>query len=252
MTYRLLQLNIQKGRYLPAVIGYIQKGNFDIVCLQEVAGGNFAYNKKNCYEELIGQTGMSGELVPYINVAGDLTSYTGLATLYQKPWHQVANHIVWMKRYTEVTTAQELKGRTPRCAEVTILKRNGTSLMVVNTHLAWGPTPTDTVYKKNQAEKLYRWIKAHRKSPMILAGDFNLNPQTKIVTKLGSLGVNLTKKYTVTNTLNPRTHYAKNLFPSGLPVDYVIADKRLVIKKFFVEKKVDLSDHFGLVTEFSL
>lgn len=250
MTIRLLQLNIQKGTRLDEVIRYIRKHDFDIVCLQEVAAGYFAYRQINAYERLIHETGMTGQLVPYVSIAGEVASYVGLATLFGKRLAMVGNHIVWMKRFEEVGKNERVDfRRTPRCALATVVKENRKRLMVINTHLAWGPTPGDTVYKKNQAEKLYRWITKHTGDPVVLAGDFNLNPHTKIVTKLGTLGINLTKKYQITNTLNPRLHYAKNLFPSGLPVDYVITDRRLTVKKFFVEETVDLSDHYGLVVE---
>lgn len=253
MICRLLQLNIWHGKQIEKIISYIKKGNFDIVCLQEVAAGYFAYRQINTYERLIHETGMTGQLVPYVSIAGEVVSYVGLATLFGKRLAMVGNHIVWMKRFEEVEKNEPLDfRRTPRCALATVVKENRKRLMVINTHLAWGPTPSDTVYKKNQAEKLYRWITKHTKDPVILAGDFNLNPHTTIVSKLSQLGVNLVTHNHITNTLNPRLHYAKNLFPSGLPVDYVIADRRLTIKKFFVEDRVDLSDHYGLVTEFSL
>lgn len=253
MGVRLLQLNIQKGRHLDAVIRYIRECHFDVVCLQEVAGGRLAFQGRNCYEEIITRTGLAGELAVYVNVKGDISSFIGNATLYRKPWAAEVNHTVWLKGYQEIATPNAIDPRmVARCALATILERNTTQILVVNTHLAWGPTPNDALYKRNQAAKLYQWIKTHAKVPFILAGDFNLNPQTAIVTKLTSLGVNLTKQYAVTNTLNPRFHYAKNLFPSGLPVDYIIADRRLTVKEFFVEKKADLSDHYGLVVEVSV
>lgn len=253
MTIRLLQLNLQKGARLDAVIRYIRRGNFDVACLQEVAGGRLAHRGRNCYEALVAQTGMMGQLGVYINVKGDISSYVGNATLFHTTWNCAANHVIWLKRYQELADPSCVDPRVvARCAVATILKHDDTELLIVNTHLVWGPTPYDALYKRSQADILYRWIKNHTKPPFILAGDFNLNPQTTIVTKLSHLGVNLTKRYRITNTLNPRTHYAKNLFPSGLPVDYVITDKRITVKKFFVEDRVDLSDHFGLVVEVSL
>ncbi len=253
MPIRVLQLNIQKGSRLPAVIAYIKKHAFDIVCLQEVAGGPLAYNHKDCYTEILETTGLLGEVAVSVRVRGDPSSYIGVATFYRPEWQPIASRTVWLKRYQEIPRSDRLDARTiSRCALVTILARGNDRLMVINTHLAWGPTPNDTLYKKNQAEKLYQWIRHHRRDPFLLVGDFNLNPNTNMVSRLSSLGVNLTKRYRVTNTLNPRTHYAKHLFPSGLPVDYIITDRRLHIKKFFVEETADLSDHYGLIVEFQV
>lgn len=249
MKIKILQLNIRFGLHLDRVIRYIKENDFDIVNLQEVSGGLFSSDKGNNYEKLIEHTGMEGELAIYVHRTGTVTSYRGNATLYKRDWIMLSNHVVWMKRYKEVDQIKTLDPRkTPRCALCVLLEKNGKQLLVINTHLAWGPTDMDALYKKNQVKKLYRWIKTHKDKPFILTGDFNLNPNTVIVRSLSSLGVNLVKRYGVTNTLNPRTHYARHLFPSGLPVDHIIVDKRIRVTKFFVEQK-DLSDHLGLVME---
>jgi endonuclease/exonuclease/phosphatase family metal-dependent hydrolase len=194
---------------------------------------------------------MQGQLGLYVSGSGEVSSFTANLTLYKKNWNTLYNHIIWMKRYKELKKPNSLDPRKyPRCATSTLIEKNGKQLMVINTHLAWGPTPDDALYKRNQAEKLYKFMKTHVTIPFILAGDFNLNPHTIIVSRFSLLGNNLTKKFRVTNTLNPKTHYAKHLFPSGLPVDYIISDKRLVVKKFCVEESVNLSDHFGLIAEF--
>ncbi|MBI4066259.1 endonuclease/exonuclease/phosphatase family protein [Candidatus Gottesmanbacteria bacterium] len=250
MNIRLLQLNIKRGAYLPRVIDYIRAGQFDLVCLQEVAGGNLGEKGKNCYNEILKDTGYEGNLSVYYGVKGDLGTYIGIGTFWKNGFSFVSSQTVWLKKYRELPRKTETDYRAvPRCALCVLLEKSGEKVLVVNTHLAWGPTPNDALYKKNQAEKLYQWVRAHREAPFILAGDFNLNPHTKIVTRISQLGTNLTTRYHITNTLNPRTHYAKNLFPSGLPVDYIVTDKRITVKKFFIEDGVDLSDHFGLVLE---
>ena len=252
MTCRLLQLNIQKGSHLDAVIRYINRHNFDIVCLQEVAGGRIGVGNVNCYEEILKRTHLRGNLAPYISITGDVSSFIGNATFYKHTWIPKTVHVIWLKKHQELADPSGIDARrVSRCALATFFQKNNHELLVINTHLAWGPTPNDTLYKKNQAEKLYQWIRKQRRIPFILTGDFNLNPHTVIVSRLSRLGRNLTTQYKVTNTLNPRLHRLKMLFPSGLVVDYVIADKRFHIKKFFVEE-ADLSDHFGLITEFSL
>ncbi len=253
MTIKLLQLNIERGKRIDAVIEYIQSGRFDIVCLQEVSSGSLNYAKENCFETLTKRTGLSGTLSIYTGVKNEVTSFIGLTTLNNKKCHIVANHVIWLKRFQEVSGVGRYNyAKIPRCASAILFDIGAKPLMVINTHLAWGPTSDDRVYQKNQAEKLYQWIRTHRQDPFVLTGDFNLNPHTFTVGRLSSLGNNLTKRFKITNTLNPRTHRVKALFPSGLPVDYIIADERLAIKKFFVEEKVDLSDHFGLVVHFVL
>lgn len=249
MTFTILQLNIWEGKFLDQVISYINEKRFDVVCLQEVTGGEYSKNGRNCFSELVKKTGMKGELAIYASLKNDITSYLGNATLYQSDWKQLSNHVIWMKHYKEMDTSKIHDGRqVPRCAQAMVLERSGQKVMVVNTHLMWGPTPDDAVYKRNLAIKLYRWMRHHGQDPFVLTGDFNLNPHTKIVSDFSKLGQNLTVKYRITNTLNPRIHYAQQLFPSGLPVDYIIVDKRFHVASFKIEETVDLSDHYGLVT----
>lgn len=249
---KLLQLNIEKGSHLPAVVRYINDHDFDIVCLQEVTSGRFSPTGVNCFERLRQKTGLEGILAPYIGLRGDASSYFANATLWQKKCEPIVSHTIWLKPYEEVSETTMDFRYSPRCALAIFFVIDGKKLLVVNTHLAWGPTPDDAAYKRNQAEKLYIWLKAHRHDPIVLAGDFNLNQHTVIVSRFSTLGNNLTKQYKITNTLNPATHRTKMLFPSGLPVDYIISDRRVMVHKFFVENEVDLSDHLGLVVEFSL
>lgn len=252
MTIKLLQLNIEKGKRLDAINDYIRRGNFDIVCLQEVTSGKFSTGGINTFETLKKETHLDGLLSPYLGFRGDPSSFFANATLWSKKCALIVSDTIWLKRYEEVLKATMDWRFSPRSALAIFFTIDGKKLLVVNTHLAWGPTPDDAAYKRNQAEKLYAWMKNHRHDPFILTGDFNLNQHTITVSRFSTLGNNLTKQYKITNTLNPRTHSVKMLFPSGLPVDYIIADKRVTIHKFFVEERVDLSDHFGLITEFSL
>lgn len=252
MTIKLLQLNIEKGSHLRGVYRYINEHDFDIVCLQEVSSGRFTPTGVNCFEQLRQKTGLEGQFAPYIGLRGDPSSFFANATFWSKKCEIIASHIIWLKRYEEVSRVPTDFRYSPRCALAIFFAIDGKKLLVVNTHLAWGPTPDDAAYKRNQAEKLYAWLKNHRNDPFVLTGDFNLNPHTLIVSRFSTLGNNLTKQYGISNTLNPRTHRAKLLFPSGLPVDYIIADKRLRVREFHVEEEVDLSDHLGLVVEFLL
>ena len=252
MTIKLLQLNIEKGKRLGEIVNYIRQGNFDIVCLQEVTSGKFSPTGINAYDIVKAKTGLEGFLSPYIGFVGDTTTFFANATFWSRRLRPVASHTIWLKRYEEVSSLKLKYEKMPRAALAVLLNIHGKKLMVINTHLAWGPTPQERVYQTNQAGKLYDWIKQHQKDPFVLTGDFNLNPHTFTVARLGSLGTNLITKYKITNTLNPMTHRVPALFPSGIACDYIITDRRLAITNFFVEEQADLSDHFGLVVKFSL
>ncbi|MDQ6985641.1 MAG: hypothetical protein Q9M91_04330 [Candidatus Dojkabacteria bacterium] len=65
------------------------------------------------------------------------------------------------------------------------------------------------------------------------------------------LGLNLTRNYSFTNTLNPDLHRAKHLFPEGIPCDQVIVDKRIEVIDFKIITQ-NISDHYGLSLTFKI
>ena len=237
---------------MPAIVEYLNKNDFDVVCLQEVTNGKFSPTGTQVFDVMQKQTKLKGFMSPYIGFRGDPSSYFANATFWSPKFKLVTHETIWLKRYQEYTTVDFDYRKTPRSALATTVAIERKELLVINAHLAWGYTSDERAYQTHQATKLYKWLKANQSIPFVLTGDFNLNPEAYSVEKLSFLGINCTTKFHIANTLNPRIHKAKNLFPPGLAVDYIIVDKRLGIKKFWVEEALDLSDHLGLVVEFTI
>ena len=139
----------------------------------------------------------------------------------------------------------------PNSTLVTQFKSLNKSFFVINTHGAWSPKAVDTPEKMRQGKILYEYIKKLR-APFILAGDLNLTKDTIVIKNYQSLSANLIDRYNVMNTLNPRLHYAKELFPKGLAVDYIFTSPEIRVKKFKVIDDIDLSDHLGLKLKFEV
>jgi endonuclease/exonuclease/phosphatase family metal-dependent hydrolase len=80
--------------------------------------------------------------------------------------------------------------------------------------------------------------------PVILTGDFNLQPESSSLQGLNSLLVNLSDKYKLKTTRNELTSKSE-------VCDYIFASNDIVVKDFYAHKKV-VSDHQALVLEFEV
>lgn len=247
---KLLDLNIFKGKYLDNVIKFVKKEDFDILTFQEVTAGEVSFNNHECFQLLLDSLPLSGELVKTWNYRNDKSSYFGNATFFKKKLKVLERKIIWLKEFQEIEKDTKSED-VPRCAFSLLIEKDDRRFYIVNSHLAWGPTPFDEEYKLVQARKLFDYLK-DLKYPFILSGDFNLTSDSQVVFWMSSLGRNLTVENKITNTLNERNHYARTLFPPGLAIDYIFVDRRIKINKFNVDSSPDLSDHLPLIVEFEI
>lgn len=241
MTISLLHLNTFFGTYLSQIISCVKNNNFDLLHFQEVAFGDLCPENKNCFEEFK-KLGFEGEYA-ISTKSEDQKKGFGNATLFKNSLKLIDSHVVWLKPYMNVPHFEKSYAPyQPRNALVLQLEKEGKQFYSVNTHLAWGPTPKDEDYKLHQSNILISYLKTLKK-PFILSGDFNVVKDTQVVKHFDELGVNLAKN--ITNTLNPRIHPAKHLFPPGLAVDYIYVSNGVAVKSFEVLVE-DVSDHLGL------
>ena len=245
MLISLLQLNIEAGRKLTSVISFIKEKSFDVVHLQEVSGGEFAYEAQDCFSLLKKETGYEGALSVDMNLK-DPASYHGNATLFSSRKEKPITHIVSFLPPKQYLSKQEVVNKEiPRSAVVTSIRVNSKIITTINTHLVWGQTPEDTEGKLEVGKKLVQLMKTVPDS-CILTGDFNVTPSSQIISWLKPFGSNLTVEYGLTNTLNPHLHKASHLFPPGVLSDYIIVSNSLSVVSFQLIDSPDLSDHFGL------
>lgn len=249
MDLKLLQLNIYKGMYLKNLEDFLSKENFDILTLQEVTGHKAGFVDLDLFKELKNKLDLDGELGVNWNGIGDPKSYFGNAILFKKHLMVKNRQQVWLKPFREVDLQSQNWPIFPRSALSLDFEFDGKTISVVTSHLVRGRTSQDKPYKVNQAKVLINFLKT-LKNPFILTGDFNLNPQTQIVGSFSKLSKNLILQTGITNTLNPRTHRLKELFPKGLAVDYVFVSNGIKVKDFKLVDSEDLSDHYGLSLTF--
>ena len=252
MRIKFLQLNILGGEYFSNIVKFCRRENFDIINFQEIFGKKHSGFGTDCVAKI-------RKYFPNYHLSQafswrdkhDPKIYGSIVTLSKKNIQILESGVIRLKKFQIVEQKHTKFQNRPHCALSQKMIINGRPIQIINTHLVWGPTPKDTQYKTKQNKKLISYVKS-LKNPFILSGDFNLDPSSRIVKELGRYGTNLSVKYKLKTTLNPRVHYAKHLFPPGLVVDYIFVSKKIRVKSFRVVDEVDLSDHFGLAAEFDV
>lgn len=263
MSLKLLHLNIFQGKFLPAIIDYVKHHDFDLLQFQEVSGGQMSkggvwsghrelFTTPNpetvgidCFATIKKELGMEGVLNTTIAYRNDHTSYIGNATFFKPTLQLQDTKEIFLKPYMERADTPIAPQDAPRAALITSFSFSGKVISFVNCHLAWGPDSSDQPYKLDQAKILVAYLRT-LSTPFVLTGDFNVDTTSQIVRWMEGFGKNLVAEKGVTNTLNPHTHAAKNIFPQGLPVDFVFVPQAIPVTDFHLVDTPDLSDHFGL------
>lgn len=253
MLLKLMDLNIQKGRLLDEVIKFIKENDFDVIHLQEVTSGILSYDQKtDCFEKILQSIPYQGFSDHHWSAKSYPNSFLSNASFFKKNILIRRKEIVWLKNFQETIDPFHVRWEEVSRAALSItVDFNGQIVNFINTHLAWSPRSNDEPHKLAQGKILVNYLQ-NLKNPFILSGDFNVDPQTKLVSYFNKIGKNLTIKNQVTNTLNPHLHVAREVFPKGIAVDYIFISKDLTAQNFKVIDHPDLSDHLGLAVEIKL
>lgn len=242
----LLQLNIQKGHFLPEIIQYVKAHSFDVLTLQEVTGGTFSKNDDGTFALLKDKLGYKGEMIVDLIDQARKENYFGSAILFSPSIILLNKREIRPSPLTHVEIKmQDDWKKVVRSALSLTLQKDNVLFETVTTHGAWSNSPYDTPEKIKQAEV----ISAHLQTltvPFVFAADLNVVSETAVIQLYEKSAVNLTKKNMITNTLNPKTHYIPDLFPAGLAVDFVFTSPEIRVKEFALVDSPDLSDHYGL------
>lgn len=258
MKIKTFQLNIYTGKYLDKIIDFLNNNDFDIIQMQEVASNGFGYANKDCFEEIKNTNNYQGVFQPTLGLKTDNKKVTGCATFYKKNLNLIKKDILWLKPFSQIEKLDQFitadppnlienQGRGAICLK---FKFEGKKINFINSHLAWSASPNDTPIKLEVGKKLFDYSKTIS-DPFVLTGDFNVNESSQIVKWFSSISKNLIDENGVNNTLNPRLHRAKHLFPKGLAVDFAFVSSSLKTKNFKLIEN-DLSDHFGFTFELDI
>ena len=261
---RLLNLNIAIFiDNVDKVIDLIKQLKPDIVCLQEVVRHIDPQAKKQHHNNEQFEEGLEKEY-PY-NFFGPVwitDAHRGL----EKGYHfgglvEMGNHTMskflitkgynsffygsysfdydWSKWY-ELDHA--------RAVVITDLKlKDGNVLRVLNNHGCWSRDKIDTERSFKECQHIKEQAEMHP-GPVIIAGDFNVTPETKSIEILNENFINLNSKYKINTTLSQKKWKEG---AADKAIDYIFVNEKISVKKFEVIDS-NISDHCPMIVDFTI
>ena len=233
-TLRVMTYNIHHGEGLDGKVDLlriaelIQREGADIVALQEVDKGVARTARRDFTAELAALTDMT---CVFSNNFSHQGGEYGNAVLTRFPVVRVTNTLYPMLRPGEQRGLQQL-----------VLKVHGHELVFMNTHLDHQPDDAERWLNVGEIETR---MKQYAGRPIILCGDFNTTPESRVCRRLGEqfddtwARVGQGDGFTI-----PAPQPTKR-------IDYIwiTRDKSLVPLKVWVPRS-DASDHLPVVAEF--
>lgn len=138
--------------------------------------------------------------------------------------------------------------------ETAIVKIDNKELMLGSVHAMAKPgTKNDTPLRIKQSENILNAFKSWV-GPVVLGGDFNLNPDTESVSVFEKSGyTNLIKQYEVKDTRGPINRDIYKDSKEGVQnfADYAFVNNKVSIKSFSVPQ-LEASDHLPLILDISI
>ncbi len=250
MHLKFLCLNLwQGGNLMKNVIAFIKKENPDVIALQEVYNGDdFSWEQKfRSMDVLRGALGY-----PYESFAPAFLERTvfgkveqGNAILSRFPLIERST-IFYDVPYAEREDKPGYYEHTPRNLQHVCLNTTNHELHMFNTQGIWGIDGRDSDRRLLMGRSITEQI--HSFSHVIVAGDFNVNPDTQSMRCIEKHLSNIFKNE-LTSTFN-MSHKTNPGYATAV-VDMIFASPSIrIIKKSCPE--VDISDHLPLLATFEI
>jgi len=240
---KLLQLNIWAGMIYKPLLKFLKENkNIDIFCFQEISNGeDLPEHVKNANPEML--SALKKILPEYDYYFSPFQkNEMGIGMFVSKKINVERLDETFVFRWHDAMEGKDIKtlGRSAQLVEFT---KNKIKYSIINFHGLWnGQGKWDTQDRILQSEKLKRFINT-AKGKVILAGDFNLLPETKSLKILEKGMVNLVSKFNIQDTRGEL--YKKELRFA----DYILVSSDVKVLDFKVLSET-VSDHLPLYLEF--
>jgi endonuclease/exonuclease/phosphatase family metal-dependent hydrolase len=242
---QILSLNIWGGYLQESLVNFFEQyKNVDVFCLQEVYSNATQMITNEDRQVTLTIFEIIQKLLPehqgYFRPVINMTY--GIALFIRK------SYIVNRELSQEVYCNPQYTGLGPdhnKIAQAIVFQYDTIEMTIVNFHGLWnGKGKTDSQERINQSKNLCALLDTLPK-PMIIAGDFNLRPDTKSLALIEAEFKNLIREYKVCST---RTCY----YPKSEKfADYILTSPEIEILDFKVLPDA-VSDHSPLLLEFQL
>ena len=133
-----------------------------------------------------------------------------------------------------------------RSIQNTILEIDGKEVQIINVHGLWNKDKVGDERTIKQSLFILEHIRDD--IPVIVAGDFNLLPNTESIEILNRRLINLIDKYNIKTT---RPKFRDGLDIGDVICDYIFVNDLVKVNNLIVIKS-DVSDHFPIVLDFDI
>lgn len=241
------------------ILAFIKKENPDILALQEAQSGKGKALPQNFRTIELFKQNLEYKNYYYSPSFAERTQYglvdNGSLIISTLPFESTKTIFIefyyrrrGMGTNSDKYTKQNIKDflNTPRnlqWADITVGK---STVSVFNLHGIWGTDGKDNPRRLKMGEKIIEEIK--KKENVILAGDFNMQPETQTIHRIEKYVKNVFKDK-LKSTFNMKRKTNPEL--ASAAVDMVFASDSLKIIDRYCPK-VDVSDHLPLVCVFEM
>ena len=255
MKIKLLDLNLYEGGLLMSkIINFFQKENPDILILQEVYDGKasnfpknlktlqtlkkmfhsfyFSFSPELCDNRIEGRIELGNAVFSRFPIFSTKTVF--INSSYEKSWLRSNFH----EDFTN----------SPQNLQHLKIKLENKNLDLINIHGVWGFDGQDNPARFRMGRLIQKELKNYQYT--VLAGDFNLTPDTKVVKNIEKHLVNVFKDelkstFNIKRKRKDKGGYAKAV------VDMLFVSKNIKVLSHRCPK-LDISDHLPLVCEFNI
>lgn len=258
---KLVSLNVWGGTVYKELIDYIklQSKETDIFCFQEVFHSTQSKVSNGIKTDLFDNIlkvlpEFSGFYAPIITgydtqIKVDFDLAFGQATFVRKNIDLISEETYFVHGEFDFAPPAIIEGITdgmdlPRNIHCIKIKIKDREVLIGNFHGYWIPgskiDSPQSIAQMQAVLKIYNSING----PRIIAGDFNLGPETKSITMLEESLKNLIKEFGIKTTRS--THYKKTTEKFA---DYVLVSDDIKVKSFEVPDAT-VSDHLPMILDF--
>lgn len=251
MKIKFVTLNIWKGGMLfDKILAFINKEAPDIIAMQEVRNGKDSRLEKQfrtfgVFKEKLGYP-YSVFSPAFLNILSVGKIEEGNAIFSRFPI--VHNKVIFFDRQYGEFNSEDSKHfeLIPGILQHAVIKFQSLKLNIFNVHGIWGVDGKDNEGRLKMSRIIADEVKD--KENVILAGDFNVKPNTKTIQNIEKYLINVFKDELQT-TFNMK--YKENRGYATSVVDMVFLSKNIKVLNHFCPKK-DISDHLPLVCTLEL
>lgn len=258
MKVKILNLNVWIGGILwENIVDFLKTEDPDILMVQEIYNGDSSFSKIQYrsftqLKEILGYEYalFAATFIEESDQRDDSGKFKevvqGNAVYSKFPLSEVSNtfyDVAFGKRDPDDASKYHV---TPRYLQHVTANIENKNLHILNTQGIWGEHGNDTKRRLKMAEHILN--EAGNNTPLVLAGDFNVNEKTKTVDKLRENFKSIFYDTMVSSFNLPRKdlEYGPGYATSVVDMMFVSKDLKVISKRV---PEVDVSDHKPLVCE---